>query len=868
MGETETPTPVPTPTPTDSRETTIATNVVDTFSNTESTVSSSSNTPSVSTGTTEVNGGDTVIINGKELRVSGYVDLGNGEKIVTYIDYDPNDYSSYGNYMKSAGYDTAKEYYLDSNATLQELDRKQVNTNYKSVDDTIVINGKEYSWNSTWKPVSNESESFEVNGINAKAVANKYAYTVSFDSENSYPSTGKLTGEDSVTINGKKYVVDGYVDVGNGQKRVIYSDPNASLWGNGNRYYINKNGELVKANADFWNQDKLIIDGDSYYFTDCCTNGDRGNFSKIQLTSFEPSENDKKIFDEYDINKADNSSTKPGVNYDYDSNSYVSTAPYLYNIKSALVKRKRYYIKFYNQFWQKQGPYDADEARKVAINTYNLTPGQGNGAYGLSKTFQISIGNIRYILEEVAGLAKDAIKLKDETEFVCVRDIQDCLDMLDDITPSVFTKFKDKSLVPAVRFSNESQKSENSSTKSMVSNKMANLNYTLSQQLSKEEMANVNARIAEEEINEDVTSKYSAVLNSNEYTSSSITITSSLPREKGEVYNTNGLYVNFVNTEVIIDDLKIAINEHVLRCNNIIDELVANINKIPGYISGVGRLVPEDVNEKLNDPQTGLRIRLKNIRDTYIKLRDRAKEVDNGVSVNRSNGGNNGGGSTRPYSTQENRNQTVALTRDATEVPTEKIIEEIPTERPTVPVTTEPVVTEPIKQEGGPLPSTPTNGGGNNNGYGGNNYWGGNNYSSNNETPTEVSTTLTEPTFDIKEGNKFKLPTSTPMNTTTTTTTTQNSGNSVIPVLAGLSAAAAAGIGAKAYMDRKKNRDNDEEEFKSEDWSTDSDINIEYHEPSNNEPETLDFDDTGDDYQYEEPEKYDAKTHQELENLQ
>lgn len=779
-------------------------------------------------------GGDTVSIGGTDYKISGYFDIGDGQNRCLY--------------RKGFSY-----YYIDSNYNLQKV---KESGGYK-----ITIDKQTYEYKGIETLAGPRGGYITPSDIDRAAIS---SITESKTVEYFGYSGGQVVGGNTVFINDKSYIIDGYVDLGNGEKRIIYSDPNASLWGNGNRYYVNKNGEFVKANPSIWDN-QYIIDGKSYKFVDCRTNGARGNFNKTQITSFEPSEIDKKFLSGGKYT-SDNS-TKPGVNYDYDSNSYVSTAPYLYNIKSALVKRKRYYIKFYNQFWQKQGPYDADEARKVAINTYNLTPGQGNGAYGLSKTFQISIGNIRYILEEVAGLAKDAIKLKDETEFVCVRDIQDCLDMLDDITPSVFTKFKDKSLVPAVRFSNESQKSENSSTKSMVSNKMANLNYTLSQQLSKEEMANVNARIAEEEINEDVTSKYSAVLNSNEYTSSSITITSSLPREKGEVYNTNGLYVNFVNTEVIIDDLKIAINEHVLRCNNIIDELVANINKIPGYISGVGRLVPEDVNEKLNDPQTGLRIRLKNIRDTYIKLRDRAKEVDNGVSVNRSNGGNNGGGSTRPYSTQENRNQTVALTRDATEVPTEKIIEEIPTERPTVPVTTEPVVTEPIKQEGGPLPSTPTNGGGNNNGYGGNNYWGGNNYSSNNETPTEVSTTLTEPTFDIKEGNKFKLPTSTPMNTTTTTTT-QNSGNSVIPVLAGLSAAAAAGIGAKAYMDRKKNRDNDEEEFKSEDWSTDNDINIEYHEPSNNEPETLDFDDTGDDYQYEEPEKYDAKTHQELENLQ
>ena len=129
------------------------------------------------------------------------------------------------------------------------------------------------------------------------------------------------------------------------------------------------------------------------------------------------------------------------------------------------------------------------------------------------------------------------------------------------------------------------------------------------------------------------------------------------------------------------------------------------------------------------------------------------------------------------------------------------------------------------------------------------------------EVPTEAQ--LDDLVDDIKKGNKYKIPTSVKP-TTTTTATTQKSGNGVIPVLAGLSAAAAAGIGAKAYLDRKNNRDNDEEEFKTEDWSTDSDVDIEYKEPEENKEETLDFDD----YEVEQPEKYDARTHQELEDLQ
>ena len=112
----------------------------------------------------------------------------------------------------------------------------------------------------------------------------------------------------------------------------------------------------------------------------------------------------------------------------------------------------------------------------------------------------------------------------------------------------------------------------------------------------------------------------------------------------------------------------------------------------------------------------------------------------------------------------------------------------------------------------------------------------------------------------------FTIPASTSSKPATPSTPTTSKGNSAIPVLAGLAAAAAAGIGAKAYIDRKKNSNNDDdnqEEFKAEDWSDNNEINIEYQEPKTNEAETLD-----DDYEFEEPEKYGARSNQELENLQ
>lgn len=212
---------------------------------------------------------------------------------------------------------------------------------------------------------------------------------------------------------------------------------------------------------------------------------------------------------------------------------------------------------------------------------------------------------------------------------------------------------------------------------------------------------------------------------------------------------------------------------------------------------------------------------------------------------------------------------TVPPTEKPTEKPTERPTEVIT--QPTTPPTSAP--TTPPTEAPKPTPSgngENNNGGGNSNGNGGNWYTGGNSNNNNSsssttnvEKPTEVPTVADDV---IKKGNTYKLPTSSKP-VTTTTTTTSNKGNSAIPVLAGLAAAAAAGIGAKAYIDRKNNRDNDEnEEFKAEDWSNNTDVNIEYQEPQSQKEETLDFDDNG--YEQEETEKYGARTHQELEDLQ
>ena len=118
---------------------------------------------------------------------------------------------------------------------------------------------------------------------------------------------------------------------------------------------------------------------------------------------------------------------------------------------------------------------------------------------------------------------------------------------------------------------------------------------------------------------------------------------------------------------------------------------------------------------------------------------------------------------------------------------------------------------------------------------------------------------------EIIKGSKYtKIPTSSkPISATSST----GSGTSaVIPIAAGLSAAAAAGIGAKAYMDRKRNNDTDEEddEFDTEEWSEDDDsLGINYDDSSDTETYLDD-----DSYSYQETEKYGARSNDELADMQ
>lgn len=119
---------------------------------------------------------------------------------------------------------------------------------------------------------------------------------------------------------------------------------------------------------------------------------------------------------------------------------------------------------------------------------------------------------------------------------------------------------------------------------------------------------------------------------------------------------------------------------------------------------------------------------------------------------------------------------------------------------------------------------------------------------------------------DVIKGSKYtKIPTS---SKPITASASGGGGSTVIPVVAGLSAAAAAGIGAKVYMDRKKNNENGEyDEIDTEDWAGEDTIDLDYDESSNSESYLDEDDDYG--YQTEEQtEKYDARNSQELADLQ
>ena len=365
-------------------------------------------------------------------------------------------------------------------------------------------------------------------------------------------------------------------------------------------------------------------------------------------------------------------------------------------------------------------------------------------------------------------------------------------------------------------------------------------------------------RISESDINERFAAAYQKYRTGYENTQSKPAVLSSLPVGTSEPVTVDDMSVHIGKTDIIIDDLRLALNNYVKGALDLIDYQVSQLNAIPSFTSVVGTLRAEDVNSTLIE----LRSKLRSLREKYIGWREQAINVSQNKTAPVSpkptpspNGGYTGGYTPTPT-------PTPTTSAPKTEVPTDTRPTEPPVVQPRIDDATNNGGTNGGSSNGGSNGGgTPVNGnshGGDYSPYGG--YSGSNSETSSTATSTEVPK---EAADVIKEGNSYTLPTST--KTVQPTTPTTSKGNSAIPVLAGLAAAAAAGIGAKAYIDRKKNRNNDEssEEFKAEDWSGNNEINIEYQEPKTTEAETLD-----DDYDFEEPEKYGARSNQELEDLQ
>ena len=121
----------------------------------------------------------------------------------------------------------------------------------------------------------------------------------------------------------------------------------------------------------------------------------------------------------------------------------------------------------------------------------------------------------------------------------------------------------------------------------------------------------------------------------------------------------------------------------------------------------------------------------------------------------------------------------------------------------------------------------------------------------------------TEDSIDdiIKKGSNYtKIPSS-----STAIKSKSSSGSAIIPIAAGLTAAAAAGIGAKAYLDRKNNNDVGDDDVYGDEWDGDENLEIDYG--TSGEDQYLDDDEYG--YQAtENNESYSARTNDELADIQ
>lgn len=189
---------------------------------------------------------------------------------------------------------------------------------------------------------------------------------------------------------------------------------------------------------------------------------------------------------------------------------------------------------------------------------------------------------------------------------------------------------------------------------------------------------------------------------------------------------------------------------------------------------------------------------------------------------------------------------------------------------PTEPVNPQPeptTPTEPANPQPEPTPTPPVkndNGGSNSGIDHGGNWSNGGNYNNGSENIWSGTTDngevtepelpdgelpIDEPTDTELPGNEEESIYTIPTNLSSAPTNKKtNSGSSVIPILGGLGAAAAVGVGAKIYMDNKKNNDNGEDddytddfEFKDENNDNNNDLLADEWKEDNNDDASLNF---------------------------
>ena len=559
------------------------------------------------------------------------------------------------------------------------------------------------------------------------------------------------------------------------------------------------------------------------------------------------------------------------------------------DLNSRLVERKRYVLSYkhpVDRDWRTELDKTAKNGLELAVEVYQRTPGQGILARDLVDKFE---SNMEEIAEEMADAAinskyaviKDGIALEHDN-------IVDIEENIPKITPWIYKKIEQLYLEPAIIECNTAQKKYNKQLAETMEKKKLDLAIRLKAEYQMVWKAGKMFGVVP-------TVKIPLL-----FTPKLVDVTKIVPIEPMVRLDSQNIHNDFVDLYEYYSDGKIRIASSTSTSGsksdsksgsndfyidkNAVRQILAILNKILNLADDNVDIVAEMLS-KLNEVYK--HYMYKDVSYTLDEFRRSVNELYNRYEAYLQEAEQFSTDDDDPFPTHDETTidpkpvkpkpvnptdpkpvkptnpdpsptpttpPTNAPTTPPTEKPTERPTEQITQPTPTTPPTnapTNPPTNAPTNPQPQPSGYTPTGGGG----------------SDDEVVPTETPTAVVVDEDVIVPGRTYKLPTSSKPVAESTTTTTSKGGSSVIPVLAGLAAAAAAGVGAKAYIDRKNNRDNEEnEEFKAEDWSGNTEINMEYEEPEDRNAETLDFDEPG--YQEEEPERYGAKTSQDLEKLQ